>query len=169
VPTEHGGRRPATLRQWIALVAVDLREHFTVCQATKPATDRDASGNPGPVQIVEGLAAKIMRRAPSPISTQSLIFRIPVICRFFAHSFASHAHRNASIHVPHLKLSKRRKKRGRHVGITEWLLVWLIANALFVVWRVLVVSQAEARDLSVRRRGAGRPLSQQALRGRLGQ
>jgi hypothetical protein len=150
-------------------IAVDLREHFTVCQATKPATDWDASGNPGPVQIAEGLAAKIMRRAPSPISTQPLIFRIPVICRFFAHSFASHAHRNASIHVPHLKLSKRRKKWGRHVGITEWLLVWLIANALFVVWRVLVVSQAEARDLSVRRGGAGRPLSQQALRGRLGQ
>ena len=40
-------------------IAVDLREHFTVCQATKPATDWDASGNPGPVQIAGGLAAKI--------------------------------------------------------------------------------------------------------------
>jgi len=102
------------------------------------------------------------------ISIQPLIFHIFVLCRFFAHSFAAHAHRNASIHVPQLKLSKRRKKRGRHVGITQWLLVWLIANALFVVWRVLVVSQAESRDLSVRREGAGRPLSQQALRERLG-
>ena len=55
------------------------------------------------------------------------------------------------------------------MGIIEWLLVWLIVNALFFVWRVLVVSQAEARDLSVRREGAGQPLSQQALRGRLGQ
>jgi hypothetical protein len=36
---------------------------------------------------------------------------------------------------------------GRRVGITEWLLVWLFVNALFVVWRVLVVSQAESRDL----------------------
>jgi hypothetical protein len=98
-----------------------------------------------------------------------LIFRVPPLCRFFAHSFAMHAHRNASIHVPQLKLSKGRKNGGRHVGITEWLLVWLIANALFVAWRVLVISQAEARDLSVRREGAGRPLPPQALRGRLGQ
>jgi len=55
VPTEHGGRRPATVD---SAIAVDLRERFTVCQATKPATDWDASGNPGPVQIAEGLAAK---------------------------------------------------------------------------------------------------------------
>lgn len=54
------------------------------------------------------------------------------------------------------------------MGITEWLLVWLIANALFVVWRVLAISQAEARALAVRRKGAGQPLSHQALRGRLG-
>ena len=27
------------------------------------------------------------------------------------------------------------------MGITQWLLVWLIANALFFVWRVLVVYQ----------------------------
>jgi hypothetical protein len=65
-------------------------------------------------------------------------------------------------------VKKDAKNWGRHVGMTEWLLVWLIANALFVVWRVLVVSQAEARDLSLRREGAGRPLSQHALRGRLG-
>lgn len=42
---------------------------------------------------------------------------------------------------------------------TEWLFVWLIANALFVVWRVLVVSQAESRHLSIRRQIAGQPLS----------
>ena len=49
------------------------------------------------------------------------------------------------------------------MGITEWLLVWLVANALFVVWRVLAVSQAESRYLSVRRQGAGQTISQQAL------
>ena len=99
------------------------------------------SGNPGPVQIAEGLAAKIMRRAPSPISTQPLIF----VFRLFAVSLRILLQRTRTemprIHVPHLKLSKRRKKWGRHVGITEWLLVWLIANALFFVWRVLVVSK----------------------------
>jgi hypothetical protein len=74
------------------------------------------SAIPGTVQIAEGLAAKITRRAPSPISTQPLIFRIPLLCRFFAHSFAMHAHRNASIHVPELKLSKRCKKWGASRG-----------------------------------------------------
>jgi hypothetical protein len=32
------------------------------------------------------------------------------------------------------------------VGISEWLLVWLILNALFVVWRILVTNEVEARD-----------------------
>jgi hypothetical protein len=32
------------------------------------------------------------------------------------------------------------------VGITEWLLAWLIVNALFFVWRILVTSDAETRD-----------------------
>jgi len=32
----------------------------------------------------------------------------------------------------------------------EWLLVWLIVNALFVVWRVMVVSN-DARDQSIRK------------------
>jgi hypothetical protein len=55
------------------------------------------------------------------------------------------------------------------MGITEWLLVWLIVNALFVVWRILVVSQMESRDLSVRREGAGQPTFPADLRRRLGQ
>jgi len=166
VPTEHGGRRPAALYQWKALLRSILREHFTVCHARKPATDWDASGNAGRFKSRRAKPRKFA--GPSPISIQPPIFRVSLLCRFFAQSFATHAHRNASIHVSQLKLSKRRKKWGRHVGITEWLLGWLIANALFVVWRVLVVSQAESRDLSVRREGAGQPLSQQALRGRLG-
>jgi len=59
VPTEHGGRRPAALRQWIALLLSICASTLRFAQATKPATDWDASGNPGPVQIAEGLAAKI--------------------------------------------------------------------------------------------------------------
>ena len=41
--------------------------------------------------------------------------------------------------------------KGRHVGITGWLLVWLIVNALFVVWRILVTSDAETRDRLIRK------------------
>ena len=150
-------------------IAVDLREHFTVCQATKPATDWDASGNPGPVQIAEGLAAKIMRRGPvadlNPAADLSYSGYLPFLCAFFCIARAQKCLDSCST----LETVEETQKWGRHVGTTEWLLVWLIANALFVVWRVLVVSQAEARDLLVRRGGAGRPLSQQALRGRLGQ
>ena len=36
------------------------------------------------------------------------------------------------------------------MGIIEWLLVWLIVNALLVVWRVLVVA-SETRDRSIRK------------------
>jgi hypothetical protein len=37
------------------------------------------------------------------------------------------------------------------VGIMEWLLVWLIVNALFVVWRILVTTKAETRGRPVRK------------------
>jgi hypothetical protein len=38
------------------------------------------------------------------------------------------------------------------VGITQWLLVWLIVNALFVVWRALGVShELEIRDRPTRK------------------
>ena len=36
------------------------------------------------------------------------------------------------------------------MGIIEWLLVWLIVNALFVVWRILVMTEVETHDRSVR-------------------
>ena len=39
----------------------------------------------------------------------------------------------------------QRVKEGRHVGITELVLLWLIVNALVVVWRILVTT-AETRD-----------------------
>ena len=56
------------------------------------------------------------------------------------------------------------------MGIAELLLVWLIVNALFVVWRALVVSsEMKTRDQPVCGEGSGHPLSQQALRRRLGQ
>ena len=37
------------------------------------------------------------------------------------------------------------------MGIIEWLLVWLIVNALFVVWRILVRTEVETRDRSIRK------------------
>jgi hypothetical protein len=37
------------------------------------------------------------------------------------------------------------------VGIMEWLLVWLIVNALFVVWRILVTTEIEIPDRSIRK------------------
>ena len=37
------------------------------------------------------------------------------------------------------------------MGIIEWLLVWLIVNALFVVWRILVTTEVETRDRSIRK------------------
>ena len=36
------------------------------------------------------------------------------------------------------------------MGIMGWLLVWLIVNALFVVWRILVKRNAESRNRLVR-------------------
>lgn len=90
---------------------------------------------------------------------------LPFLCAFFGNA-------RAQIRLdscPTLETVKETQNGGgRQVEITEWLLVWLIANALFVVWRVLVVSQAESRHLAVRRQIAGQPLSQQVLRGRIG-
>ena len=40
---------------------------------------------------------------------------------------------------------------GRHVGTIEWLLVWLIVNALYVVWRILVITEVETPDRSIRK------------------
>jgi hypothetical protein len=37
------------------------------------------------------------------------------------------------------------------VGIIEWLLVWLIVNALFVVWHILVTTEIEIPDRSIRK------------------
>ena len=52
-----------------------------------------------------------------------------------------------------LRTARRRKNEdgGRHVGIIEWLLVWLIVNALYVVWRILVTTEVETRDRSIRK------------------
>ena len=32
------------------------------------------------------------------------------------------------------------------MGVMEWLLVWLIVNVLFFVWRILVASEVDLRD-----------------------
>jgi hypothetical protein len=37
------------------------------------------------------------------------------------------------------------------VGIIEWFLVWLIVNVLFFVWRILVTTDVETRDRSIRK------------------
>ena len=37
------------------------------------------------------------------------------------------------------------------MGIMEWLLVWLIVNVLFFVWRILVTTEVETRDRSIRK------------------
>ena len=47
---------------------------------------------------------------------------------------------------------KAKRLWGRHMGIKQWLLVWLIVNALFVVWRAMGVSyEMETRDRSPRK------------------
>jgi len=79
----------------------------------KPATDWDPSGNPGAVQIADGLAAKLMRRADLNPAADLFVFRLFAVSLRIL--FATHAHRNASNHAPQLKLSKRRKKIG---GVT---------------------------------------------------
>jgi hypothetical protein len=81
-------------------------------------------------------------------------------------SFATHAHRIAP-NQDNLELSLIRE-RGLHVGIMGWLLAWLIVNALFVVWWALVISsEMETRDRSVRGEGAGQPGFSTNLRRRL--
>ena len=37
------------------------------------------------------------------------------------------------------------------MGIMGWLLVWLIVNALFVVWRILVMTDFEIPDRLIRK------------------
>lgn len=86
VPKEQGARRPAALRQWTAQLLSILQEQFTIFQAAKPATEWDASGNPGAVQIAKGLAAKAMRRAAAdlnPAADLSYSCSLPLLCAFF--------------------------------------------------------------------------------------
>jgi hypothetical protein len=64
-------------------------------------------------------------------------------------SFAAHAHRIAP-NQDNLELSLIRE-RGLHVGIMGWLLAWLIVNALFFVWRILVTTEVEIPDRSIRK------------------
>ena len=46
------------------------------------------------------------------------------------------------------------------MGIMLWLLVWLIVNALFVAWRILVTTEVETRDRSIRKMPNVLPLNQ---------
>ena len=64
-------------------------------------------------------------------------------------SFATHTHRTAP-NQDNLELSLIRE-RGLHVGIMGWLLAWLIVNALFFVWRILVTTEVEIPDRSIRK------------------
>ena len=74
-----------------------------------------ASGNREAVQI-GGLSRENNSQGPSPISIQPPIFRVPLLCRFFAHSFASHAHRNASNSCSTLETVKETQKMGASRG-----------------------------------------------------
>jgi hypothetical protein len=67
-------------------------------------------------------------------------------------TFATHTHRTApNQDNSELQGDVKTKMGGRHVGIIEWLLVWLIVNALYVVWRILVTTEVETRDRSIRK------------------
>ena len=67
-------------------------------------------------------------------------------------TFATHTHRTApNQDNSELQGDVKTKMGGRHVGIIEWLLVWLIVNALFVVWRILVTTEIEIPDRSIRK------------------
>ena len=67
-------------------------------------------------------------------------------------AFATHTHRIApNQDNSELQGDVKTKMGGRHVGIIEWLLVWLIVNALYVVWRILVTTEVETRDRSIRK------------------
>ena len=66
--------------------------------------------------------------------------------------FATHTHRTApNQDNSELQGEVKTKLGGRHVGIIEWLLVWLIVNALYVVWHILVATEVETRDRSIRK------------------
>ena len=66
-------------------------DQFTVCQATKPATDWGAFGNPEAVQTAKGLAAKIMAQAVAhlnPAADLSYSASLPFLCAFFCNARA---------------------------------------------------------------------------------
>lgn len=67
-------------------------------------------------------------------------------------TFATHTHRTApNQDNSELQGDVKTKMGGLHVGIIEWLLVWLIVNALYVMWRILVTTEVETRDRSIRK------------------
>jgi len=64
-------------------------------------------------------------------------------------AFATHTYRTAPNQSnSELQGDVKTKMGGRHVGIIEWLLVWLIVNALYVVWRILS-TEVEIPDRSI--------------------
>lgn len=114
-----------------------------------------------PVRVCGSLMAKPFNEFRQPGSDQPAtvavvrkshcrrrFFSSPVRCRFFAQSIALHVHRNApnqdatwtSIDIV-------------WDGHMKWLLAWLIVNALFFVWRILVTSEIDTRDRSGQREG----------------
>jgi hypothetical protein len=66
-------------------------------------------------------------------------------CQFFPHSSAAHAHRIAP-NQDNLELSVMRE-RGLHVGIMDWLQIWVVANALLLAcWVLGVAGEMKTRD-----------------------
>ena len=67
------------------------------------------------------------------------------VCQFFPHSSATHAHRIAP-NQDNLELSVMRE-RGLHVGIMDWLQIWVVANALLLAcWVLGVAGEMKTRD-----------------------
>jgi hypothetical protein len=86
------------------------------------------------------LLAKTLREMPRSLTGNEY--------RYFRNAHAQNRPKSRQ-----LRTARRRKNEdgGRHVGIIEWLLVWLIVNALYVVWRILVTTEVETRDRSIRK------------------
>jgi hypothetical protein len=55
----------------------------------------------------------------------------------FTHNAALHAHRIASNSE---RFESHALGTGTHMGIWDWIEFWLIANALLLVWRILVTT-----------------------------
>ena len=130
-----GGRFPAAIATVDRAIAVDSARaryglpSYKACNGLGCLRQSRAVSNRGGLSR-ENHAVGL----PSPISTQPPIFRIPLLCRFFAHSFALHAHRNASNSCSTLETVEETQKMGASRGDNR--VVTGLANCERAVCRV---------------------------------